>query len=210
LTFSDPNGVWPCIDGVSIPFHYEKSTTAVYPYRVYWFSRYNDGSGNFNRHLLCNNAGAYIYHVSGNSCTTETKYYDCNTNVYISGTIQLWDKDIYLEPGSLSACRLSLNLNVTTGYRTRQGVSEPCTPSSCIEYNTDPTFINAGNLSVYGNSLQPMSCVVINTPFEVEPNDCIAVRSGTSSGCMETNYFVGGTLTYGPSGIKTVFATVTE
>ena len=188
VTLSDPNNVWPCIDGVTVAFHY-RFTSVGGGYRGHSFERSPVYSSPYDRALLCANAGYYTFGDSFPGCN-QTPQYDCDTNVYTYGNILI--SDPFIEPGP---CKISIFLTPHVAYKFKYYTSSGCVLSPC---NTVQGYSNY-NL----NSLpQDMPCEYINNTFELNIVKCHETIDPPL--CTNTHRYFGAT----SSG--TILATITE
>jgi hypothetical protein len=171
LTFSDPNGVWPCVDGVSISWPYKFISTSG-GYTNYVFER----EPIVDEALLCAGQGSYSIGTLGTVCGN-TKLTNCGSNVNIWGYIYINQPNTEPTP-----CLIGLSLYLQIGFRKYQTIN--CVLSACSTNSQIPIFTLPQN--------QVFTCGPINYQFEDNVKAC-EILSDDGWGCLRTAAHYGAT-----------------
>jgi hypothetical protein len=170
LTFSDPNGVWPCIDGVTIEVdHYSSDDSSVQCKEHIWSTKgpiktfpnpptcitSQWGAVNIPS---CNGLGFYS---AMSNCTSQQ--YDCSRNVNLSPSLHFTDctcvvtlyLNVYVEQKIFGLCRTFCNDSPNSGtisfFGTANSVYSCNNPLSLTyNYNINNTCFDAANFLYVG------------------------------------------------------------
>jgi hypothetical protein len=180
VTFSDPDGVWPCVDGVSVSWPYKFiSTSGGYTNYVFYRDFGTDEA------LLCAGQGSYSLGTLGTVCAS-TKLTDCGSDVKAAGYIYIRDPNT-----ESTSCLIELNLYLSIKFKIHLGFF--CTLLPCSTGSQIPFLFSTGTV---------FSCGPINYQFTANVKAC-EILSDEGSGCTRTALHYGAT-------DGTVLVTITE
>ena len=131
MTLTDPNGVMPCIDGISVELNYYSSGGN---YHIWSMS--DDYLAPNGKKLLCTNVVSYSRYSgpigSAPNCNA-TKRTDCNSNLYLGFNLQLYsEKAPSGYPVPFKFCQISYSVGFYTDHKKSLYNGLGCDDSLCI------------------------------------------------------------------------------
>lgn len=131
VTLTDPNGVMPCIDGISVELNYELSVG-----NYHFWTMSDDNLSPNGKALLCTNVVSYsrYYGAIGSApdCNA-TKRNDCNGNLYLGFRLQLYsEKAPSGYPVPFKYCQISYSVGFYTDHKKSLFNGLSCDDSLCI------------------------------------------------------------------------------
>jgi hypothetical protein len=186
LTFADNNSVWPCADGETVEFHYSGTSTGG-GYKNHSFGRVLNLSSPFDPAKICLGEASYTLGDTYPACNG-TKRTDCDTDVYLTGTVLIKEPLSYIG----GSCKIELSLQIDN--KTRAEAFYPCVLQPCA-HGTTYVLIN-------GVPSQDMNCDPINYTFQVNVQECYELYAPTF--CNNTMVY------FGATGTDTVDVVITE